>query len=116
MSLQTLTKAYVSTFKCHLALLLHQDDFLITGSDVDAHLKNLEDVLKRFWLHGLHANKARCAFFQDSVTNLDDKVDSNGLQTPSEKVEAIKLAPRPKDQWQLRSFLGLLKYHWKYCF
>ena len=95
-------------------VVCYQDDVLITGSNTDAHLKNLEEVLKRFRRRGLRANKAKCTFFQDSVMFLGHKVDAKGLHTTSEKVEAIKLAPRPKDQSQLKSFLGLLHYYGKF--
>ena len=62
----------------------------------------------------LRANKAKCTFFQDSVAFLGHKVDAKGLHTTSEKVEAIKLAPRPKDQSQPKSFLGLSHYYSKF--
>ena len=42
------------------------------------------------------------------------KVEAKGLHTTSNKVEAIKLAPRPEDQSQLKSFLGLLHYYGKF--
>ena len=33
-----------------------------------------------------------------------------GLQVSDDKVEAIGQAPRPKDESELRSFLGLVQY------
>ena len=69
---------------------LYQDVVLITIS-TDTHHKNLEVVLKRFWLYGRRANKAKCTFFQDSVMFLSHKFNTKDLHTTSEKVEAIKL-------------------------
>ena len=47
--------------KCYI------DDILITGPSDTAHLKNLEEVLKRLKEHGVKANQAKCQFLQDSV-------------------------------------------------
>ena len=40
-------------------------------------------------------------------------IDREELHTTSE-IEAIQLAPRPKNQHQLRSFLGLVQYYGKF--
>ena len=37
-----------------------------------------------------------------------------GLHTTAEKVAAVKLAPTPKNQRELRSFLGLVNYYGKF--
>ena len=58
--------------------------------------------------------QAKCTFFQDSVMFWGCKVDAKSLHTNSENLEANKLAPRPKDQSQLKSFLGLLHYYGKF--
>ena len=42
------------------------------------------------------------------------RVDRHGLHAIQKKVEAIKNAPPPENQQQLRSFLGMLNYHAKF--
>ena len=83
------------------------DDILITGPDDETHLANLDEVLKRLQHHGLRVNLKKCTFLQDSVMFLGHRIDAQGLHTTTEMVEAIQLAPKPRDQAQLRSFLGL---------
>ena len=58
--------------------------------------------------------KAKCVFLQDSVTYLGHKIDRNGVHTTPSKVEAINKAPKPQNQQQLKSFLGLLHYYGKF--
>ena len=45
---------------------------------------------------------------------LGHSIDQRGLHTTSEKVDAILLAPTPKNQQELRPFLGLVPYYGKF--
>jgi len=94
-------------------VLCYIDDILITGHTEEEHLHNLEEVLKRLQHHGLQLKAAKCAFLQESIEYLGHTVDKKGLHTLLQKVEAMKLAPVPKNQQQLRSFLGLVHYYGK---
>lgn len=87
------------------------DDILITGSSDEEHLQNLEKEMKRLEYHGVRLRENKCSFFQQSVEYLGHHIDSTGLHTTEQKVEAIQLAPAPQDQTQLRSFLRLLHYY-----
>ena len=95
-------------------VICYIDDILITGSTEEEHLRNLEEVLKRLQHHGVLLKASKCAFLQDSVEYLGHIVDKKGLHTMFQKVEAVKLAPVPKNQQDLRSFLGLVHYYGKF--
>ncbi len=95
-------------------VLCYIDDILITGSSEEEHVSHLEEVLKRLQHHGVRLKAAKCAFLQDSVEYLGHTVDQRGLHTTTQKVEAVKLAPTPKNQQKLRSFLGLVHYYGKF--
>ena len=56
----------------------------------------------------------KCSFLEKSVEYLGHCIDATGLHTTTKKVEAVQLAPTPKDQNQLRSFLRLLHYYGKF--
>ena len=58
--------------------------------------------------------KAKCKFMQESVQYLGYIVDAQGLHTSPDKIQAIKEAPQPKNQQQLRAFLGLVNYYGKF--
>ena len=94
--------------------LCYIDDILITGESTEEHLRNLEEVLKRLRHHHIRAKQKKCFFLQDSVEFLGHCVDAQGLHTSPAKVEAIQMAPRPCNQRQLRSFLGLVQYYGKF--
>ena len=89
-------------------------DILVTGKSPEAHLANLEEVLKRLRQHGLRDRPSKCAFTQDSVKYLGHKIDSRGVHTTTSKVDAIQEAPISCNAQQLRSFLGLLHYYGKF--
>ena len=48
-------------------VLAFLDDILVMGKTFEEHLSNLEDVLKRFRLHGLKLKPKKCQFFQTEV-------------------------------------------------
>ena len=62
------------------------DDMIITGKNDEEHLANLKDVLRRFQVHGLRANKAKC----ESGGN---DIDSHGLHKSPVKVKTVLKAP-----------------------
>ena len=41
-------------------------------------------------------------------------MDAQGLHTSPDKIQAIKEAPQPKNQQQMRAFLGLVNYYGKF--
>ena len=90
------------------------DDILVTGADDDEHFHNLEEVLVHLRNYGIQVKSSKYTFFQSSVEYLGHKITSEGLHTTTKKVEAVRLAPAPKNQCELRSFLGLLHYYGKF--
>ena len=51
---------------------------------------------------------------QDSIEYLGHVVDKQGIHPNPKKVDAILQAKTPKDQKELRAFLGLLTYYRKF--
>ena len=90
------------------------DDILVTGTTLQEHLQNLEEVFKRLQTAGLHLNKQKCFFLRERVVYLGHVIDKDGLHPIEAKVQAIKDAPEPVNLTQLRSFLGLINYYNKF--
>lgn len=68
-------------------------------------------VLERFENAGFKLNYNKYKFMQDEVRFLGHVVDKHGLRKTHELVEAISLAPIPKDLSEVRSFLGMVNYY-----
>ena len=90
------------------------DDVIITGKNDAEHLQNLEEVLRRLQNAGLKANKSKCKFLQDSITFCGHVVTKEGLRQEPEKQQAILQAPKPKNQKELLSFIGLIGFYRKF--
>ena len=94
-------------------VIVYIDDVMITGEAEEQHLKSLE-IFKQLKARGIRLKRNKCSFMQDSVEYLGYRVDAEGLHTSTEKVKAIMEAPQPKNQKQLRSFLGMVNYYGRF--
>ena len=90
------------------------DDILITGEKEEDHLKNLDEVLKRLGSAGMRLKVGKCLFQQEKVEYLGHCITKDGIFPTMAKARAINEAAAPKDEQQLRSFLGLLNYYGKF--
>ena len=90
------------------------DDILISGKNDQEHVSNLSEVLTRLETAGLRLKLSKCKFMQPSVEYLGYRVDASGLHAIEKKVQAIRDAPAPENQQQLRSFLGMVNYYSKF--
>ena len=87
------------------------DDIMITGANDAEHLATLEKVLKRLEEHGIKANLKKCRFLANSVKYLGHLIDAEGKHALTDKLDAVRDAPVPRNVTELRSFLGLLNYY-----
>ena len=95
-------------------VIVYLDDVLITGKTNEDHMRSLDTVLTRIQEAGLLLKRYKCLFMEKSVTYLGHTIDANGLHPITEKVEAIKEAPRPRNVSQLKSYLGLITYYGRF--
>lgn len=56
----------------------------------------------------------KCTFLTNQVEYLGYAIDNKGLHSSHSKLEAILIAPIPKNIQQLRSMLGLGNYYGKF--
>ena len=95
-------------------VICYIDDILVTAPTDEAHLRNLQEVLRRLEDHGFRVRRDKCAFMQLSVEYLGHRVDAQGLHPLESKKDAISQAPEPENLQQLRSYLGLLNYYGRF--
>ena len=58
---------------------MYLDDILVTGSTEEAHLRALEEVLRRLEQAGVRVKQTKCALMRPSVSYLGHSIDANGL-------------------------------------
>lgn len=107
--------AFQATMNSILALFLRKfvivffDDILIYSSSLQYHLDHLCMVFECLARHTFYVKLSKCKFYQLSMDYLGHIVDANGIHVDLSKIKASW--PQPKNQKQLRGFLGLTGYY-----
>ena len=71
-------------------VIVRVDDILVSGETKEAHLSNLEEVLRRLSKASLRLNLKKCSvFLADEVVYLGQRISSAGIQPVEEKVKAV---------------------------
>ena len=86
------------------------DDILVVGKDEREHDRNLEKTLQKLEECGLTLNYDKCLIGVNSMSYMGEILSSDGLQLSKERVKAIAEAPDPKNQFEVRSFLGSVQF------
>ncbi|KAH0644931.1 hypothetical protein KY284_032815 [Solanum tuberosum] len=96
-------------FKQYLDLfvIVFINDILIYSRNEEEHATHLSVVLQTLKDRQLFAKFSKCDFLLQFVAFLGHVVSSEGIQVDSQKIEAVKLWPRPTSPTDIRSFLGL---------
>ncbi len=87
------------------------DDLIICSKDADSHSASLEAVLDKLRTAGLKLILSKCAFLKAKVSFLGHMVDSSGIHTQANKIEASKNFLQQRSVENDRSFLGLRGYY-----
>ena len=93
------------------ASLVYLDDVIVLGRTFQEQSSHLEAVFKRLLHVGLKLSPKKCNLFQRQVKYLGHVVSHDGVTADPEKTRAVEEWPVPRDQHQLRSFLGLCSYY-----
>ena len=96
-------------------VMVRVDDILVaTSGGVTAHMGDIKQVFSRLAKHNVKLKGAKCQFFQAKVKYMGHILSKQGISPVNSKLDAIRLAPRPKNVSWLRSFLGMLNYYTKF--
>nr|GEW73703.1 putative reverse transcriptase domain-containing protein [Tanacetum cinerariifolium] len=79
--------------------------------DHEEHLKTIRELLKN---EKLYAKFSKCDFWLESVHFLGHVIDSDGVHVDPAKVEAIRNWSAPTTPTEVRQFLGLAGYYWRF--
>ena len=92
-------------------VMVFVDDILINSQLEREHEDHLRIILQLLRDHQLYANFSKCEFWLTKVRFLGHVVSTSGVSVDPEKVEAVMSWERPKSVFEIRSFLGLARYH-----
>uniref|UniRef100_A0A0N5BKN0 RNA-directed DNA polymerase n=1 Tax=Strongyloides papillosus TaxID=174720 RepID=A0A0N5BKN0_STREA len=93
---------------------VYLDDILLTDSSPTFHLANIEKALTKANKLGLRFSLSKCLFFQKSLEYLGFIISKEGVRPNPLKTEALAKKEIPKNEKELRSFLGAANYYRKH--
>lgn len=94
-----------------LNVFCYLDDIIVVSKDFNGHVSLLLRVLDKLRQANLTINLEKCKFFRSQLKYLGYVVDSVGLRTDPEKVEAILNYPIPSNRKDLKRFLGTATWY-----
>ncbi|KAE9318157.1 hypothetical protein PR003_g18316 [Phytophthora rubi] len=83
-------------------------------SAVDVHLRHLRKGFEKMRENELYANLKKCVFCAPEIPVFGCYVSKSGVRADPEKISSIGSWPTPKNQAELRQWLGLANYLHKY--
>ena len=95
-------------------VLVYVDDILVFSKTFEDHISHLQLVFDRLVEAGLTLKPSKCNFAQKEVIYLGHRISKEGVKVDLSKVDAVNSFPVPKNETQVRSFLGLCNYYRKF--
>ena len=86
-------------------------DILVYRKNWDVHVKYLHVVNSVLREHHLYANVKKCMFCMEYIVFLGFVLGAQGISVDEEKEMAIRDQPTPKNENEMRSFLGLASFY-----
>jgi hypothetical protein len=94
--------------------LAYVDDIVCHSKSFNLHLEHLNTVLRKLTEAGFTINASKCKFGTAEVSFLGHVINERGVTPCPKRIEAIQSYPPPKNQKQLRQFLGVCNYHHRF--
>ena len=87
------------------------DDVLESTPDLSTHVREFEKVLAMHLESGILLKAKKCKIFQQQISFLGHRISEEGVAMEPSYVSRILEWPAPKNQGELRSFLGFTAYY-----
>lgn len=94
--------------------LVYMDDIIIFSTSLQEHLVNLGKILETLRKHNLKIQIDKSEFLQREVAFLGHVVTPEGVKPNPEKIKVIQNWPLPKNETELKGFLGTMGYYRKF--
>ncbi|KAJ8891923.1 hypothetical protein PR048_004482 [Dryococelus australis] len=90
------------------------DDIIVHGSTREESQHNLIACLDQLQKFDLHLNQQICSLFQEQIKYLGHVIEFNKISKSPGKVAAIVDMPRPRSTEDVRRFLGMVTYYFRF--
>ena len=91
--------------------IIYVDDCLCLSNSLEEHLTHLDLLLTNLYEANITVNFKKSQFFRREINYLGYCLSVEGLSPMPDKVKAIQNFPRPRNQKQLKGFLGLTNFY-----
>ena len=91
-------------------VLVFLDDILVYSKNEEEHEEHLRLTLQFLREHQLYAKLSKCDFYRDRIQYLGHIISEEGISVDPDKIEAITNWPTPRNETDVRSFVGLAGY------
>jgi hypothetical protein len=94
--------------------LVYLDDVVVYGEDLKIRNDRLCEVFSRMRKYNMKLQPDKCEFLRREVSYLGHVIGQTGVRPNEKRIEAVKEYPRPKTTRELKGFLGLARYYWRF--
>ena len=78
------------------------------------HIKQLEEIFRRFHKAGLKVNAANCSFRLKEIPYLGYIISVDGVKPDPKKIQGIMDLTKPQTAKEMKSFIGMIQFYmWK---
>lgn len=95
-------------------VLIYMDDILIFSKSLQEHYDKLSKVFNRLQKSNLKIEPSKCHFLMKEVHYLGHTLTESGIRPDVSKLKAITDFPQPRNEKELKSFLGMFGYYRKF--
>lgn len=110
-SAQAMQRLVDLLFADEKGIFTYLDDIIVVTETFEDHIRLLNLVCSRLVEANLTINFEKCQFFRPSLKYLGFIVDSRGLHTDPDKVQAINDYPAPKNSTEVKRFVGMASWY-----
>jgi hypothetical protein len=87
------------------------DDLVVFSRNFQEHMRHLDTILERLTRAGFTMNASKCKFCQTKISFLGHEISQTGVSADPQRMAAILNYPMPRNQRELRQFLGTCDFH-----
>lgn len=93
---------------------VYVDDVLVVGNTLSLHNQKLREVFMQMRKFNIQVEPDKCEFLKPELNYLGHVITANGVKPDPQKIKSVEDFPLPKNQKDVKAFLGLCGYYRKF--